>query len=252
MPERAAAGKYLKLRRISDDQLEVRLTGNRGSDAALQHESAEIAVVQRCLSWAYCGQRAVNSSRMRPGMLRQRNAAAMSGSAKSDQLRLGFMETIEVDGRGHIGGLLITNQNGRPLEFQCTTPVRANRTQEILFGETLKPWLLGELIGSTLLERVAIKPSLVVTSDPCLLELRNHTQVPVAVAETATGKATGGTENRRLQLGGSVLRFHDAHHGDVDSLQKQKHLIPDSADLQEPLERVREALAETVRTVFAR
>ena len=58
----------------------------------------------------------------------------MSGSAKTDQLRLGFMETIEVEGRGHIGGLLITNQNGRPLEFQCTTPVRPNRPQEILLG----------------------------------------------------------------------------------------------------------------------
>lgn len=187
----------------------------------------------------------------------------MSGSAKTDQLRLGFMETIEVEGRGHIGGLLITNQNGRPLEFQCTTPVRPNRTQEILFGETLKPWLLGELIGSTLLDRVAIKPSLVVTSDPCLLELRNHTHVPIAVAESAGGEQGGTTgrrgipvggeaENRKLQLGVSMLRFHEAHHGDVDSLQKQKHLIPDSADLQEPLERVREALAETVRTVFAR
>ncbi len=181
----------------------------------------------------------------------------MSGSAKTDQLRLGFMETIEVEGRGHIGGLLITNQNGRPLEFQCTTPVRPNRTQEILFGETLRPWLLGELIGSTLLDRVAIKPSLVVTSDPCLLELRNHTEVPIAVAESATGGrrgATGGDalESRKLHLGGSVLRFHDAHNSDIDSLQKQRHLIPDSADLQEPLERVREALAETVRTVFAR
>jgi hypothetical protein len=181
----------------------------------------------------------------------------MSGSAKTDQLRLGFMETIEVEGRGHIGGLLITNQNGRPLEFQCTTPVRPNRTQEILFGETLRPWLLGELIGSTLLDRVAIKPSLVVTSDPCLLELRNHTEVPIAVAESATGgrRSVGGGdagECRKLQLGGSMLRFHEAHNSDIDSLQKQKHLIPDSADLQEPLERVREALAETVRTVFAR
>ena len=35
-------------------------------------------------------------------------------------------------------------------------------------------------------------------------------------------------------------------------MAKQKHLIPDSADLAEPLERVRGALAETVKTVFAR
>jgi len=174
----------------------------------------------------------------------------MSGATKTELLRLGFMETMEVDGRGHIGGLLITNQNGRPLEFQCTTPVKPNRTQEILFGETLRSWLLGELIGSTLLDRVAIKPNVIITSDPNLLELRNHTSIPVACAADAGVKVAeqGGT----LRIGGSILRFHGSHELDSDTLSKQKHLIPDSANLAEPLERVREALAETVRTMFAR
>ena len=174
----------------------------------------------------------------------------MSGAGKTDPLRLGFMETMEVDGRGHIGGLLITNQNGRPLEFQCTTPVKPNRTQEILFGDSLRPWLLGELIGCTLLDRVSIKPTMIITSDPNLLELRNHTNIPVACANDAKSKIAerGGT----LKIGGSILRFHESHGIDADILSKQTHLLPDSADLAEPLERVREALAETVKTVFAR
>lgn len=186
----------------------------------------------------------------------------MSVKAHNEQFRLGFMETIEVDGRGHIGGLLITNQNGRPLEFQCTTPVRPNRTQEILFGETLRPWLLAELIGGTLLERVGIKPGLVITGNPHLLELRNHTSVPVAVADCSENKATNQSvtglsdpesgEVPTLRLGNSRLRFHGSHAADARELSSRKHLIPDSANLQEPLERVREALAETVRTVFAR
>jgi len=174
----------------------------------------------------------------------------MSGAGKSETLRLGFMETMEVDGRGHIGGLLITNQNGRPLEFQCTTPVKPNRTQEILFGETLRSWLLGELIGSTLLDRVAIKPNIIITSDPNLLELRNHTSIPVACAADAKSKLA--EQGCTLRIGGSILRFHEGHQLDAESLNKQKHLIPDAADLAEPLERVREALAETVKTVFAR
>ena len=174
----------------------------------------------------------------------------MSGAGKTEHLRLGFMETMEVDGRGHIGGLLITNQKGRPLEFQCTTPVKPNRTQEILFGESLQAWLLGELIGSTLLDRVSIKPNMIITSDPNLLELRNHTSIPVACAAEGKSKVTdqGGT----LRLGGSILRFHGSHEIDAQTLAQQKHLIPDSANLAEPLERVREALAETVKTVFAR
>jgi len=173
-----------------------------------------------------------------------------AGAAKTDHLRLGFMETMEVEGRGYIGGLLITNQSGRPLEFQCTTPVKPNRTQEILFGETLRPWLLGELIGCTLLDRVSIKPGLIITSDPHLLELRSHTSIPVACAADARTKVA--EQGSSLRLGGSILRFHDAHGIDADTLAKQKHLLPDSADLAEPLERVREALAETVKTVFAR
>ena len=175
----------------------------------------------------------------------------MSGKTQNEHFRLGFMETIEVDGRGHIGGLLVTNQNGKPLEFQCTTPVRPNRTQEILFGDTLRPWLLAELIGGTLMERVGIKPGLVITSDPHLLELRNHTTVPVALAEI---RSTGGrtADCPTLKLGNSQLRFHSAHAGDVGELSSRRHLIPESANLEEPLERVREALAETVRTVFAR
>lgn len=174
----------------------------------------------------------------------------MSGAGKTDPLRLGFMETMEVDGRGHIGGLLITNQNGRPLEFQCTTPVKPNRTQEILFGETLRPWLLGELIGCTLLDRVSIKPSIIITSDPGLLELRNHINIPVACANDAKLRVT--EQGGEIRIGGSILRFHESHEIDAEMLSKQKHLLPDSADLTEPLERVREALAETVRTVFAR
>ena len=178
----------------------------------------------------------------------------MSGAQKTDQLRLGFLETMEVDGRGTVGGLLITNQHGRPLEFQCTTPVKPNRTQEILYGETLRPWLLGELIGSTLIDRVSIKPDLIITSDPNILELRNHTTIPVACThELPKLKQTSAQEESiEVQVGMRRLRFHQAHSNDADTLEKRRHLIPDQADLGEPLERVREALAETVKTVFTR
>lgn len=196
-------------------------------------------------------------------MIPEKDGAGMSESGQEKQLRLGFLETIEIDGRGHIGGLLVTNLSGRPLEFQCTTPVRPNRTQEILFGDALRPWLLGELIGSTLLERVSIKPGLVITSDPSLLELQNHTTIPVALAEeqsrsgprkendnTAAGEVMPTTHS--VRVGNSLLRFHHGHSRNAESLERQQHLVPESANLQEPLERVREALAETVRTVFSR
>ncbi len=164
------------------------------------------------------------------------------------------MAAVEVEGRGCVGGLLVTNHNGRPLEFQCTTPVRPDRTQEILYGRMLRPWLLGELIGKTLLDRVSIKPELIVISDPDLLELRNHTRTPVACTseQVANDKVSQFDVTETTELGGRRLRFHASHLSDSNFVSNQSHLIPGQADLEEPLERVHEALNETIKTVLAR
>lgn len=178
----------------------------------------------------------------------------MSKDGHSDKLKLGFIAAVEVEGRGHVGGLLVTNHNGRPLEFQCTTPVKPDRTQEILYGKMLRPWLLGELIGKTLMDRVSIKPDMIFTSDPDILELRNHVKTPVACTseESANVDAARALTSASKDMGGRRLRFHDAHQGDGEFVNKQIHLIPGQADLEEPLERVHEALNETVKTVMAR
>lgn len=172
----------------------------------------------------------------------------MSDTRNSEQLRLGFMAALEVDGRGHVGGLLVTSHTGRPLEFQCTTPVKPDRTQEILYGRALRPWLLGELIGSTLLQRVSIKPDLVVVREEEMLELRNHTEIPVACLDHTTETETSATPS----IGGRQLHFHEAHSTDADFVDSRAHLVPGQADLLEPLDRVHEALTETVKTVLAR
>ncbi|MCA9043520.1 MAG: hypothetical protein KDA69_04320, partial [Planctomycetaceae bacterium] len=62
----------------------------------------------------------------------------MAQRSDGDQLNLGFLQ-VTLTPSGYVGGLLVTNRQGRPLEFQCTTPVQPNRTQEILYGPTLKP-----------------------------------------------------------------------------------------------------------------
>src|SRR5581483_6678244 len=101
-------------------------------------------------------------------------------SGNHDPFRLGFLAAVEDAERGVVGGLLVTNRFGRPLEFQCTTPVKPNRTQQILYGPTLRPFLLAEVIGKTLVEKVSVKPHLVLTESPELLELRLHIEIPVA------------------------------------------------------------------------
>jgi hypothetical protein len=107
----------------------------------------------------------------------------MSVDTGKELFRLGFLTAIEVPDRGYIGGLLVTNHFGRPLEFQCTAPLKPNRTQEILYGPTLVPYVLGDLIGRTLIEKVGVKPHIVLTERVELLGLRDLVEIPVACVD---------------------------------------------------------------------
>lgn len=176
----------------------------------------------------------------------------MSAPTKQEPFRLGFLTAIEVPEKGYVGGLLVTTHHGRPLEFQCTLPVKANPTQEILYGPTLGPFILGELIGGALVDKAGIKPHLVLTDQEQILELRAHVNSPVAFVQ-ADGSEAGKKRVQavaatgELRLGRQMLRFHAAHAEDVEKISVESARFPDDADLSEPFVRVREALQEALK-----
>ena len=91
----------------------------------------------------------------------------MSDNGPKSLPAIGFLTVCDYAEAGICGGYLILNAGGRPLEFHCTAPVKANRAQEILYGPTLKPFLYGEQIGQTLIGRAKVGPLVVVTDvDP--------------------------------------------------------------------------------------
>jgi hypothetical protein len=164
-----------------------------------------------------------------------------------ETLRLGFLTTLEQPADCFIGGLLVTNHLGRPLEFQCTTPVKPNATQKILYGPTLRPFVLTELIGRTLLDRAEVKPDVILVTDSDLLGLRDLIDRPVAclnAPDDVPGSSGDSEEFEWLALGHRKIRFHDAHSDDKSVLMKRSHLLPAKADWAEPFERVRDALRE--------
>ena len=65
---------------------------------------------------------------------------------------LGFLTVID-QFHGLTGGYLVLNKSGRPLEFHCTLPLSPDKIQQILYGDSLQPFLCGEKIAQTLLQR---------------------------------------------------------------------------------------------------
>ncbi len=166
----------------------------------------------------------------------------MTTTATNEQLRLGFLTAVQLKDGGHAAGLLVTNRFGRPLEFQCTAPVRPNRTQELLYGPTLVPFLLGELLSKTLLDRIGVKPHVVLTDRAEMLESRPHVSLPVAcVVESVRGIDC-------VRIGKQQFRLHAEFDEDLKAFEKLAKELATDADLLEPLDRVREALQETMKS----
>ncbi len=168
----------------------------------------------------------------------------MSGDAKPTPVRLGFLTAVEVPEQGYVGGMLITNRQGRPLEFQCTTAVRPNRTQEILYGPTLGAFVLGDLIGRVLVEKASVKPHLILTERPEFLELRSHISLPVLLL---TQEKSEPADSLLVRLGKQQMRLHDGYPADRAVVEREGEQVPRDADLREPFARIREALQETIR-----
>jgi hypothetical protein len=162
----------------------------------------------------------------------------MADKAAADKLHLGFLRVISIEA-GYVGGLLVTNRIGRPMEFQCTTPVRPNKTQEVLYGPTLESFLYCEVLGRTLLDRMAVKPDLILVDQAEVLPLRDSCSFPILLLSAKSSKnATSVLDNAQTHTG-----FED----DLEFIEKLRKLVPASADLLEPLDRVKEALTEALR-----
>ncbi|PQO39051.1 hypothetical protein C5Y96_04085 [Blastopirellula marina] len=186
----------------------------------------------------------------------------MSNRNEKSVPTLGFLTVVEHTPGGLFGGLLVLNLAGRPLEFHCTAPVKANRAQEILYGPTLKPYLYGEQIGGALLAKLKSPALAVCTDTEHVLSLRDHSDIPVALippscvedAVATDASSSYGSETAQLavapphirsfQLGGyevAVSAQHEADRAVLESLWQEKSI---DLDLNEPFTRIREAIEE--------
>ncbi len=146
--------------------------------------------------------------------------------------KYGYLLIVEGEDQGLTGGYLIVSDRGRPLEFHCTETVHPNRAQEILFGPTLRPYLIAEQIGSALLKRAQFNVDLLIVNDPLATEAgERHSIETVCLANEVDNHLTSKAQSLLDKLSESIdlkepfgrvreavleaCRFHDEHHDEV-------------------------------------
>jgi hypothetical protein len=105
----------------------------------------------------------------------------MPNETPSQETTFGYLSVINSADHGYFGGYLIVGPLGRPLEFHCTAPVRPSRAQQILYGPTLEPFLLGEQIAGAMLDAAKLKPSLILTNCEATLHARSRISSPMVL-----------------------------------------------------------------------
>jgi hypothetical protein len=173
-----------------------------------------------------------------------------STGAATGPVNLGFLTVLQ-EGGGYLGGLLVTNVWGRPLEFRLSSAVQPNKVQQVLYGPTLVPYVCGELIGKALLDKVGLPVHLVLTDREAALDLRLKVEVPVLwlAGEEETASALAQSAGRLPAPGGrGVLVCHPRFPGDTAPAQDLLAALDGTLDLAEPFARIRDAIAEARRT----
>jgi hypothetical protein len=163
-------------------------------------------------------------------------------------LNLGFLTVLQ-ESSGQLGGYLVTNVWGRPLEFRLSTAVQPNRVQQILYGRTMDAYICADLIGKTLVEKTGTAAQLIITDREAVLDLRLH--LPAPVIWQAAGNEPGflalqqqGGEVRPAQKERGPLLCHPRFLDDVPIVRSMLDRMDESLDLAEPFARIREAIGE--------
>jgi hypothetical protein len=169
---------------------------------------------------------------------------------------VGFL-TVVHEASGYLGGYLVTNNWGRPLEFRISSAVQPNRVQQILYAGTLESYLHADLIGRTLVEKTGVAVQLLVTDRLPVLDLRLYLETPVvwlARADDPSAAALLASEARVRPA--SALRpgvvCHPRHPEDVAVVGELLERLKGLLDLSEPFLRIQEAMSEFRKLHVAR
>lgn len=164
----------------------------------------------------------------------------MKTDSKQAEPTFAFLTVLENQTAGMVGGLLIVNRRGRPIEFHCTAAIAPTRAEELLFGPTLRPHFYCERIGRALVARLSTPPSLLLVHQLECWDIADESAASVALVDPRSSDEASG-EASTTPAAACLDRVEDTNRESVQALLDE---LTRYVDLAEPFERVAEAIRE--------
>ncbi len=149
---------------------------------------------------------------------------------------IGYL-SIDVESEKHLGGIIVVDDRGVPVEFKYTKPVQPTQLQRIIYGKALEDYLHVEIIAKALLSKLESKPQVVLTDDVKLIESEKGV---FYIARTTEGASSGEGEYVLITPG---MKYRLVGNGEVsqETLEELKSLA-ERSDILEPFQRLHRAL----------
>jgi hypothetical protein len=161
----------------------------------------------------------------------------------------GFLTVLESPEHGLFGGYLVLSPQGRPLEFRCSTPVIASRAQEILYGPTLRPYLIADVIGQSLVAGSELPVQALLTDHQEMLSLALLRPEEVLWVRPLAEDGNGPRDDFQgmpasLVVHGCRVMAAETSTIDAEEIRRLLQPLAPHVVLLEPFDRIRAALTE--------
>lgn len=166
---------------------------------------------------------------------------------------IGYLAVEAFEPLGYVGGVLVVDRFGLPVEFRHTLPVRPTKLQRALYGDALDRYMRTAVIALRLIEGLEHPPVVVLGADPILVADVEPPVVHAAVSGVepigVVGDVEpfeGGSEGFLLQLRAGEAPLRVVTTAPVHRYRELAHVVGEAAetmDLFEPLARVAAGVA---------
>ena len=180
------------------------------------------------------------------------SAQPLTVTDRSDPL-IAYMTLTAISPGLFRGGVLVVDTDGKPVDFRCTSAIKPNAMQKILYGDTLTGHMAVSLCGQPLMDAMTCNPSVMVVGRPGLLDLRRETCASVLwvrrqsdmIPRNETAPASDEQElvaSESGQFETVSISPHNAFAGDIDDGIPPIRLLASAIDPLEPFSRIEAAL----------